>query len=72
ARKIYRWFMPLLHLDSEHDLVHSIKPAEQIMGRGSERVRMPRLPLSGARRAEVTAMVEKAAATRPSTIRQAA
>jgi 4-hydroxy-tetrahydrodipicolinate synthase len=27
---------------------------------------MPRLPLSGARRAEVTAMVEKAAATRPS------
>lgn len=65
AREIYRWFMPLLHLDAEHDLVQSIKLAEQIMGRGSERVRMPRLPLSGARRAEVTAMVEKAAATRP-------
>ena len=65
ARAIYRWFMPLLHLDAEHDLVQSIKLAEQIMGRGSERVRMPRLPLSGARRAEVTAMVEKAAATRP-------
>ena len=66
ARRIYRWFMPLLHLDAEHDLVQSIKLAEQIMGRGSERVRMPRLPLSGARRAEVIAMVEKAAATRPS------
>lgn len=66
ARAIYRWFMPLLHLDAEHDLVQSIKLAEQIMGRGSERVRMPRLPLSGARRAEVTAMVEKARATRPS------
>jgi 1-pyrroline-4-hydroxy-2-carboxylate deaminase len=65
ARAIYRWFMPLLHLDAEHDLVQSIKLAEQIMGRGSERVRMPRLPLSGSRRAEVTAMVEKAAATRP-------
>jgi 4-hydroxy-tetrahydrodipicolinate synthase len=65
ARRIYRWFMPLLHLDAEHDLVQSIKLAEQIMGRGSERVRMPRLPLSGARRAEVIAMVEKAAATRP-------
>jgi 4-hydroxy-tetrahydrodipicolinate synthase len=65
ARRIYRWFMPLLHLDSEHDLVQSIKLAEQIMGRGSERVRMPRLSLSGARRDEVTAMVEKAAATRP-------
>lgn len=66
AREIYRWFLPLLHLDAEHDLVQSIKLAEQIMGRGSERVRMPRLPLSGARRAEVTAMVEQAAATRPS------
>ena len=43
----------------------SIKLAEQIMGRGSERVRMPRLPLSGARRAEVIAMVETAAVTRP-------
>ncbi|MCQ8278571.1 dihydrodipicolinate synthase family protein [Acetobacteraceae bacterium KSS8] len=65
ALRIYRWFMPLLHLDAEHDLVQSIKLAEQIMGRGSERVRMPRMPLAGARRAEVTAMVEKAAATRP-------
>lgn len=66
ALRIYRWFMPLLHLDAEHDLVQSIKLAEQVMGRGSERVRMPRLPLAGERRAEVIAMVEKAAATRPS------
>jgi len=65
ARRIYRWFMPLLHLDAEHDLVQSIKLAEQIMGRGSERVRMPRMPLTGARRAEVIAMVEQCAATRP-------
>ena len=65
ARRIYRWFMPLLHLDAEHDLVQSIKLAEQIMGRGSERVRLPRLPLSGTRREQVVAMVEKAAATRP-------
>lgn len=65
ARTIYRWFMPLLHLDAEHDLVQSIKLAEQIMGRGSERVRPPRLPLSGERRRQVVAMVERAAATRP-------
>jgi 1-pyrroline-4-hydroxy-2-carboxylate deaminase len=65
ARAIYRWFMPLLHLDAEHDLVQSIKLAEQIMGRGCERVRPPRLPLTGERRAAVTAMVTKAAATRP-------
>lgn len=65
ARAIYRWFMPLLHLDAEHDLVQSIKLAEQIMDRGSERVRPPRYPLTGARRAEVSALVEQAAATRP-------
>ena len=65
ARAIYRWFMPLLHLDAEHDLVQSIKLAEQIMGRGSERVRPPRYPLEGSRRDEVVAMVERAAARRP-------
>lgn len=65
ARRIYRWFMPLLHLDAEHDLVQSIKLAEEVMGRGSERVRMPRMPLAGTRRADVIAMVEKCAATRP-------
>jgi 4-hydroxy-tetrahydrodipicolinate synthase len=66
ARSIYRWFMPLLHLDAEHDLVQTIKLAEQIMGRGSERVRPPRHPLAAERRATVTAMVNKAAAARPS------
>lgn len=65
ARHIYRWFMPLLHLDAEHDLVQSIKLAEQVMGRGSERVRMPRMQLSGARRADVIGRVERCAATRP-------
>jgi 4-hydroxy-tetrahydrodipicolinate synthase len=65
ARKIYRWFMPLLHLDAEHDLVQSIKLAEQIMGRGSERVRPPRYQLTGTRRAQVTELVEAAAAKRP-------
>ncbi len=66
AMEIYRWFMPLLHLDAEHDLVQSIKLAEEVMGRGSERVLPPRYVLQGARRAEVIAMVEQAAATRPS------
>ncbi len=65
ALAIYRWFMPLLHLDAEHDLVQSIKLAEQVMGRGSERVRPPRYPLAGTRREQVTKIVEVAAATRP-------
>jgi len=65
ALHIYQWFMPLLHLDAEHDLVQSIKLSEQIMGRGSERVRPPRLPLAGERRRQVVQMVEQAAANRP-------
>lgn len=68
ALRIYRWFMPLLHLDAEHDLVQSIKLAEQIMGRGSERVRLPRKPLAGKRREDVVAWVEKCAATQPSLV----
>jgi 4-hydroxy-tetrahydrodipicolinate synthase len=52
--------------------VQSIKLAEEIMGRGSERVRPPRHPLTGARRAQVTDMVRTAAATRPEPRKQAA
>jgi 4-hydroxy-tetrahydrodipicolinate synthase len=65
ARAIYRWFMPLLHLDAEHDLVQSIKLAEQVCGRGSERVRPPRLLLTGERRAAVLAIIEAARNARP-------
>jgi 4-hydroxy-tetrahydrodipicolinate synthase len=65
ALAIYRWFMPLLHLDADPDLVQAIKLAEEIMGRGSERVRPPRAPLTGERRAAIIAMVEAAAAARP-------
>ncbi len=64
ARALYRWFMPLLHLDAGHDLVQAIKLAEQVMGRGSERVRAPRRPLEGARRAQVMELIERAAASR--------
>ncbi len=66
ARSIYRWFLPLLHLDAQPNLVQCIKLAEEVMGRGSERVRPPRLILSGSERDRVIAMVEEAARTRPS------
>lgn len=65
ARAIYRWFLPLLHLDAQPNLVQCIKLAEEVMGRGSERVRPPRLPLSGEERAFVVKLVETAAASRP-------
>ncbi len=63
ALSIYRWFMPLLHLDSLPTLVQCIKLAEQLVGRGSEMVRAPRLRLAGAERAHVEALVKSAVAT---------
>jgi 1-pyrroline-4-hydroxy-2-carboxylate deaminase len=66
ARRLYDWFMPLLHLDARADLVQCIKLCEQIMGRGSERTRPPRLPLAGAERAHVERLMEEALKTRPS------
>jgi len=71
ARKLYDWFMPLLHLDARADLVQCIKLCEQIVGRGSERTRPPRLALEGAERAFVERLVAEAIRTRP-TLRLAA
>ena len=65
ALAIYRWFMPLLHLDTIPTLVQCIKLAEQLMGRGSETVRAPRLRLEGAERREVEELVRAAVAHRP-------
>ncbi len=65
ALEIYRWFMPLLHLDTIPTLVQCIKLAEQICGRGSEMVRPPRLKLIGDERAHVVQVTETALASRP-------
>ena len=65
ALPLYRWFMPLLHLDARGDLVQCIKLCEEIMGRGSSRTRPPRLALEGAARAEVEQIMRTALAHRP-------
>jgi len=65
AMAIYRWFMPLLHLDARPDLVQCIKLCEDIAGRGSRLTRPPRLGLLPAEEAEIAAMMKKALATRP-------
>ena len=65
AVELYRWFMPLLHLDVSIKFVQNIKLAEAIVGCGSEFVRTPRLPLSGEERTRVENIVRKAIATRP-------
>ena len=53
AREIYRWFMPLLHLDDHPKLVQYMKLVCQECGYGHERTRAPRLSLVGAERERV-------------------
>lgn len=65
ARELYRWFMPLLRLDTVPTLVQCIKLAEQIVGRGHENVRLPRLTLAGEERRYVEQVVATALANRP-------
>lgn len=66
ALAIYRWFIPLLELDIHPKLVQNIKLAATYTGIGSEYVREPRLPLQGAERERVKAIIEKALANKPS------
>lgn len=65
ALTIYRWFRPLLDLDVSTFLVQQIKLAEVLAIKSNDRVRRPRLPLTGAHRANVEALVTAAIAVRP-------
>jgi 1-pyrroline-4-hydroxy-2-carboxylate deaminase len=65
ARALYRWYTPLLHLDTKVKLVQYIKIAAAENGFGSEMVRPPRLPLEGAERDEVLGIIHRAMASRP-------
>lgn len=65
ARALYRWFTPLLHLDTEIKLVQHIKLGQQIVGLGTETVRAPRMVLAGEERKRVIGLYETALANRP-------
>ena len=65
ALPLYQWMTPMLHLDVSTKLVQNLKLIDALVGVGSEYVRRPRLPLAGAERAQVEAIVRHALATRP-------
>ncbi len=65
ALRVYRWYTPLLHLDTHVKLVQYIKLAMAETGLGSEMVRAPRLPLIGAEREAILTVIRKAIQTRP-------
>jgi dihydrodipicolinate synthase/N-acetylneuraminate lyase len=65
ARDLYRWYTPLLHLDTKVKLVQYIKLAMAETGLGSEKTRAPRLKIEGAEREEILGIIRHALATRP-------
>ncbi|HUD45414.1 MAG TPA: dihydrodipicolinate synthase family protein [Candidatus Baltobacteraceae bacterium] len=67
AREFYRWFTPLLHLDTSTKFVQYIKLAVQECGLGQEWVRAPRLPLVGAERERILKIIHHGIATKPIT-----
>lgn len=65
AIDIYRWFLPILELDINPQLVQNIKLAAVKTGIGTEYVRAPRSPLVGAERERVLQILDRGLATRP-------
>lgn len=63
--ELYAWFLPLLRLDTVPKFVQLIKLAEEAVGIGSERVRPPRLILTGGERTQALALIQHALDTRP-------
>jgi 4-hydroxy-tetrahydrodipicolinate synthase len=66
ALPLYRWYTPLLHLDTHPKLVQYIKLAMAETGLGNEITRAPRLPLEGEERERILRIILRAIATRPS------
>jgi len=62
---LYRWFLPLLRLDTVPKFVQLIKLVQAEAGMGSERVRPPRLQLAGQEREAALRVIRAALASRP-------
>jgi 1-pyrroline-4-hydroxy-2-carboxylate deaminase len=65
ALAIYKWFLPLLRMDTVPKFVQLIKLVQQEAGHGNARVRAPRLELEGVELKEAKAIIRHALETRP-------
>ena len=66
ADELYRWFLPLLRMDTVPEFVQLIKLCQQVCDSGNENVRAPRRPVTGTMREEAMATIESSLAARPS------
>ncbi len=60
AFALYRWFLPMLRMDTVPKFVQLIKLAQQEVGMGHERVRPPRLELAGNEREQALHIIRAA------------
>ena len=65
AHELYKWFLPLLRLDTVPKFVQLIKLVQEKVGWGNTRVRPPRMELVGKELEETLAIIDHALATRP-------
>ncbi len=63
--QLYRWFLPLLRMDTVPKFVQLIKLVQQEVGMGSARVRPPRLELEGPELEQARATIRSALQNRP-------
>jgi len=65
AEALYKWFLPLLRMDTVPKFVQLIKLVQQEVGMGHERVRAPRCVLAGAERRAALDTLRRALKHRP-------
>ena len=71
AFELYRWFLPLLRMDTVPKFIQLIKLVQQEVGEGSARVRPPRMELIGEELNAARAIVATALKSRPSVLSHA-
>ena len=68
AFELYRWFLPLLRMDTVPNFVQLIKLVQQEVGMGNARVRPPRLELIGEELQQARSIICDALRSRPQVI----
>ncbi|HTT20615.1 MAG TPA: dihydrodipicolinate synthase family protein [Candidatus Sulfotelmatobacter sp.] len=68
AFELYRWFLPLLRMDTVPKFVQLIKLVQAEVGMGTARVRPPRLELVGNELEQTKKIIEEALRTRPESV----
>jgi 1-pyrroline-4-hydroxy-2-carboxylate deaminase len=70
AFELYRWFLPLLRMDTVPNFVQLIKLVQAEVGIGNARVRPPRLELVGDELAQTSKSIRDALRSRPRSVSQ--